>query len=545
MPKTSSAFAFSGSATSDFSSGFGARTTEANPTTFGAPTTTAPPSFFGTTSTPSAPSFGSTGAFTSPTPSLFGASSSSAPTTTAATSPSFGTAVTPAFSSGASALSAPVFGSSASFGASQPAFGSNQSAFGVNPPSFTSVAPTTLTQKAAAQPTPCFGSTSTSSFGSGGFGSTGTTPSFGSPAGFGSAQTTPPAFGSTPSATQAFGSTSSAAPAFGSTPSATPAFGSASAATTFGSNVTASTSTTQASTPFSFSAISSPPSVGTGGFSFGSSAATPKPMFQFGSSSSSTNATATPTPVAPFSFQGAPAAAPGTCKGFIVSNFRGHDVQHRQRKFCSSESLCTEGKEEITGRQGTPGTTSVIRRKANAWNGGLLYFFLTMLPRNSNPQVNFLMWRYLRDGFLHHVMSSPGRRGERSVTSVKTDGAAVFEPEDGSFGSLPAFYCTYTSYYDVNNVELPYPEEELKKNNVPMSLTFRFCRAPPPPATAPNLHSKPNTMRLKGAQLQKLRTCAGAPGRPFRKRKRKTATVPMTPYVTTLNFHDISNVHVQ
>ncbi|CAB0004063.1 unnamed protein product, partial [Nesidiocoris tenuis] len=25
----------------------------------------------------------------------------------------------------------------------------------------------------------------------------------------------------------------------------------------------------------------------------------------------------------------------------------------------------------------------------------------------------------------------------------------------------------------------------------------------------------------------------------------KTATVPMTPYATTLNFHDISNVHVQ
>ncbi|CAB0000785.1 unnamed protein product [Nesidiocoris tenuis] len=25
----------------------------------------------------------------------------------------------------------------------------------------------------------------------------------------------------------------------------------------------------------------------------------------------------------------------------------------------------------------------------------------------------------------------------------------------------------------------------------------------------------------------------------------KTATVPMAPYVTTLNFHDISNVHVQ
>ncbi|BET00599.1 Hypothetical protein NTJ_13415 [Nesidiocoris tenuis] len=32
-------------------------------------------------------------------------------------------------------------------------------------------------------------------------------------------------------------------------------------------------------------------------------------------------------------------------------NLRGHDVQHRQRKFCSSESLCTEGKEEITGAQ--------------------------------------------------------------------------------------------------------------------------------------------------------------------------------------------------
>ncbi|CAB0019616.1 unnamed protein product, partial [Nesidiocoris tenuis] len=25
----------------------------------------------------------------------------------------------------------------------------------------------------------------------------------------------------------------------------------------------------------------------------------------------------------------------------------------------------------------------------------------------------------------------------------------------------------------------------------------------------------------------------------------KTATIPMVPYVTTLNFHDISNVHVQ
>ncbi|CAB0001760.1 unnamed protein product [Nesidiocoris tenuis] len=25
----------------------------------------------------------------------------------------------------------------------------------------------------------------------------------------------------------------------------------------------------------------------------------------------------------------------------------------------------------------------------------------------------------------------------------------------------------------------------------------------------------------------------------------KTATIPMVPYVTTLNFHDVSNVHVQ
>ncbi|CAA7400171.1 unnamed protein product [Spirodela intermedia] len=275
-----------------------------SPSPFGSPTGS---SIFGSTSTgvfgqPSSP-------LTSP---AFGASST--PAFGASSTPAFGASSAPAFGSSSTAFgsssifgakptfggfgSTPsqtspfggtpqqtqpafggsLFGSTTTFGASQPAFGATSTpAFGsTTSPSFGATPAlsfgATSTPAFGATTTPAFGATSTPAFGSTSsplFGSTGTAfgvssaPAFGSTPAFGASSTS--IFG--PSSTPAFGSSS--VPAFGasSTPSfgftSTPAFGQS--ASTFGSSPFGSTSPFGAqSSPFG--AQTTTPTFGTPGF---------------------------------------------------------------------------------------------------------------------------------------------------------------------------------------------------------------------------------------------------------------------------------------
>ncbi|MQL98026.1 hypothetical protein Taro_030714 [Colocasia esculenta] len=236
---------------------FGASSTPA----FGASSTTA----FGASSS----NFGSSSIFgAKPT---FGAFGSSTPSQT---SPFGGTLqqTQPTFGSS-------LFGSTTTFGASQPAFGATSTpAFGsTSSPAFgatsTPAFGATSTPTFGATTMPAFGATSTPAFGSTSsplFGGTGTAfgvssaPAFGSTPAFGASSTSifgsssTPAFGAT--STPAFGSSS--APAFGA--SSTPSFG-FSSTPAFGQTTSAFGSTPFGSTP-PFGAQSSP---------FGTPTATP------------------------------------------------------------------------------------------------------------------------------------------------------------------------------------------------------------------------------------------------------------------------------
>lgn len=276
--------------------------TFSNPTTttaasFGS-TVTATPTFGATTSAvTSTPAFGTTGTVGSTTP-AFGApipTTTTAPTfgATSTTTPSFGSIQTtnykslfgtpatgtPAPAFGTPAVNnTPIFGSSTAIGTaptpfgssnSTPAFGTtNTTAFGASTPA---AAPAFGSQPQG------FGSQTNSTFGSApAFGQTSSS-TFGAPSTF-SNQTSTPAFG----ASTAFGSSTST---FNATPApAAPAFGSTS--TTFGS--TPAFGTQEANKPFTFNAPGSQPQA-PGGFNF----TAPQPtstggsLFQFGASSTS------------------------------------------------------------------------------------------------------------------------------------------------------------------------------------------------------------------------------------------------------------------
>ncbi|CAA9999721.1 unnamed protein product, partial [Nesidiocoris tenuis] len=65
-------------------------------------------------------------------------------------------------------------------------------------------------------------------------------------------------------------------------------------------------------------------------------------------------------------------------------------------------------------------------------------------------------------------------------------------------------------------------------------------------------HGKLSSTAISLNELQGFRSCNFSKSRCRRRSGEtsylhfvKTATIPMVPYVTTLNFHDISNVHVQ
>ncbi|XP_024370390.1 uncharacterized protein [Physcomitrium patens] len=314
---TSSASAFGTSSTPAFGASstpaFGASSTPA----FGASSTPA----FGASSTPafgasSTPAFGasSTPAFGASSTPAFGASStpafgaSSTPAFGASSTPAFGASSTPAFG----ASSTPAFGASSTpaFGASStPAFGASSTpAFGA---SSTPAFGASSTPAFGASSTPAFGASSTPAFGvsnapntSGfggfssevsaqpsqsppvfGFGASGNAGSSSSPASFAfgasAGSGNPFAFGAS---TGASPTTSTGAFAFGASSAASPT--TSTGAFAFGSSSAASPTTSTGAFAFGASSAASP-TTSTGAFAFGGSSAASSSPFSFGAKPSS------------------------------------------------------------------------------------------------------------------------------------------------------------------------------------------------------------------------------------------------------------------